>query len=808
VVPDYEFISEDQQKDVIFRPNPGPQTEFLASPVREVLYGGAAGGGKSYAILADALRDMTHPQFRGLLVRRTTEELRELVQKSQELYPRAYPGIKWSERRMEWKAPSGATLWMSYLERDQDVTRYQGQAFSYIAFDELTQWATPFAWNYMRSRLRTTATDLPLYARATTNPGGPGHCVPFGEVLTVNGWRDIRKIKTGDQVYSLDKDTNLVIKTVSDTVQELYKGKMISRKNQMVFTENHRIPFKSNTGSLEIKPFYELPGQTNVYRACSNSLIKSDETLFTVPEFKSRKTRLNQPDTITAKQYAELMGWFLSEGHTLDRDKEFGISQCKPHNRAVIEKLLSDCEFSFRTSPICFSVSSPKWWAYMKQFGKCRDKFIPQEIKFSAYLKEFFFALMAGDGHWYTENSGTYYTTSERLKDDVMEVCVKLGYSVSFSSRARKIRSGLTYEINFTKRQTTEINTGNHLYNVTTTNSKVNVEKTDYEGIVYCITVPETETFFIRQNGYVWISGNTWVKKMFIDPSPWGVPFWATDIETGETLVWPKGHSKAGQPLFKRQFIPAKLADNPYLYNSGEYEANLLSLSENERRKLLDGDWDIIEGNAFPEFNRKIHVIEPFEIPRNWRRFRACDFGYGSHSAVLWFAITDDDELIVYRELYVHKVLAQDLANLVLGLESEDGLISYGVLDSSCWHQRGNPGPSIAEVMIAEGCRWRPSDRSKGSRVAGKNEVHRRLQVDEFTEKPRIFFFNNCINTISQLPVIPLDATNPDDVDTKSEDHIYDALRYGCMSRPRASIWDADANTRSNYTPFDKTFGY
>ena len=71
--------------NVIFRPNAGPQTEFLAASEREVLYGGAAGGGKSYAILADPMRYLSHPQFSGLLLRHTTEELRELIWKSQEL---------------------------------------------------------------------------------------------------------------------------------------------------------------------------------------------------------------------------------------------------------------------------------------------------------------------------------------------------------------------------------------------------------------------------------------------------------------------------------------------------------------------------------------------------------------------------------------------------------------------------------------------------------------------------------------------------------------------------------------------------
>jgi hypothetical protein len=71
--------------------------------------------------------------------------------------------------------------------------------------------------------------------------------------------------------------------------------------------------------------------------------------------------------------------------------------------------------------------------------------------------------------------------------------------------------------------------------------------------------------------------------------------------------------------------------------------------------------------------------------------------------------------------------------------------------------------------MISKGCRWRPSDRSKGSRVAGKNEIHRRLQVDEFTEEPRLVFFNNLHkHHVAQLPSIPLDKKNPEDIDTNS----------------------------------------
>ena len=169
---DLQVIEE--ERDIVFQPNSGPQTDFLASNEKEVLYGGAAGGGKSYALLADVLRYCNHPNHSALLLRRTNDELRELVQKSQELYPRVFPGAKWSERKSLWTFPSGARIWMTYLEQDKDVLRYQGQAFTWIGVDELTQYGTPYAWNYLRSRLRTVDNDLPTYMRGTTNPGGPG----------------------------------------------------------------------------------------------------------------------------------------------------------------------------------------------------------------------------------------------------------------------------------------------------------------------------------------------------------------------------------------------------------------------------------------------------------------------------------------------------------------------------------------------------------------------------------------------------------------------------------------------------------
>jgi hypothetical protein len=123
---------------VLFHANEGPQTNFLAASEKDVLYGGAAGGGKSYAMIIDPLRNCHKKAHRALILRRSMPELREMIDKSRELYPQAFPGAKFREVEKLWNFPSGAKVEFGFLERDADVYRYQGQAYSWIGFDEIT----------------------------------------------------------------------------------------------------------------------------------------------------------------------------------------------------------------------------------------------------------------------------------------------------------------------------------------------------------------------------------------------------------------------------------------------------------------------------------------------------------------------------------------------------------------------------------------------------------------------------------------------------------------------------------------------
>lgn len=159
-------------KDIAWKANSQPQTKFLAYGGFEALYGGAAGGGKSEALLLGALRDIGHPTYRALLLRRTFPELeRSLIDRAYQYYPTA--GGKPRNGGKEWIFPSGAEIAFGHLEHEKSVHAHQSAEYQFLGFDELTSF-TEKQYRYMLSRLRSSR-GLRVRVRAATNPGGEGH---------------------------------------------------------------------------------------------------------------------------------------------------------------------------------------------------------------------------------------------------------------------------------------------------------------------------------------------------------------------------------------------------------------------------------------------------------------------------------------------------------------------------------------------------------------------------------------------------------------------------------------------------------
>jgi hypothetical protein len=157
---------------VVWAPHPGPQTTFLMSHAYECLYGGAAGGGKTDALLADLTEQIGHPMYRGLFLRETFAELREAVDRTEQLWTKL--GGEYNASSTTWTFQSGATIEFGYFQEWKHRTRYQGRQFTVIAYDELGNLLEERYWLYLMSRNRATAPGLVRRMRASANPDGKG----------------------------------------------------------------------------------------------------------------------------------------------------------------------------------------------------------------------------------------------------------------------------------------------------------------------------------------------------------------------------------------------------------------------------------------------------------------------------------------------------------------------------------------------------------------------------------------------------------------------------------------------------------
>jgi hypothetical protein len=277
--------------------------------------------------------------------------------------------------------------------------------------------------------------------------------------------------------------------------------------------------------------------------------------------------------------------------------------------------------------------------------------------------------------------------------------------------------------------------------------------------------------------------GHAWVKRTFIAPRAYG-EMWKTAPEEGGMI---------------RQFIPARLSDNPHLTKDDpQYADRLRGLgSDNLVRAMLDGDWDIIAGAAFEKLRRDTHCIEPFVPPEDWICFGSLDWGSSRPFSFGLWTVSNGNVLpdgrhfqrgaiIRYNELYgwngkpnegmrmeVSEVAKQCLARAKRKL-------AYCVADPSMWKVDG--GPSHAEVMGRHGLILRPGDHN---RHAGYLEMRGRIAGNE--DGPMFYVTKNCHDGFWRtVPDLVMDEADPEDVDTDQEDHAYDDARYACMSRPWA----------------------
>ena len=256
--------------------------------------------------------------------------------------------------------------------------------------------------------------------------------------------------------------------------------------------------------------------------------------------------------------------------------------------------------------------------------------------------------------------------------------------------------------------------------------------------------------------------GHAWVKKRFVDPAPPFVPF---TCEMG---------GEAGGILGTRVYLPATVNDNVFLIKKDPgYVQRLLNLPEKQRKALLNGDWNIFDGVRFTAFEDRVHVIDPFELPASWRRYRAIDYGL-DRLACLWIAIDGERNAYVYRELCESDLIISSAAAKMRDYTSEE---IYGTLaPPDLWSRGQETGKSRALLFADHGV---PLIRVSNDRAAGWAAIDELLKVGE-GGIAKLHIFRNCTELIRCLPMLQIDPKKPDDVLTEPHEitHAPDALRY------------------------------
>ena len=284
--------------------------------------------------------------------------------------------------------------------------------------------------------------------------------------------------------------------------------------------------------------------------------------------------------------------------------------------------------------------------------------------------------------------------------------------------------------------------------------------------------------------------GHTWVKARFVDAAPYG-------------------HSFIGENGLGRIFLPSLLDDNSFLAKGDpEYRKRLEALPQREKRALLYGDWNVFEGQYFDEFSTRTHVIEPFEIPTGWRKFRTVDYGL-DRLACLWIALAPDGVSYVYRE-YCESGLPISRAAEAMLSRTPPGEDIYATLaPPDLWHRTQESGKSKAILFSEHGINFTKTsnDRETGW-LAVKEMLRERgegtgLVVEKRDTGTGIRIFKTCTELIRCLPALTVDKIRPSDCANEPHEitHAPDALRGFAIfhSRPaessvgiRRSYWTED----------------
>lgn len=295
-----------------------------------------------------------------------------------------------------------------------------------------------------------------------------------------------------------------------------------------------------------------------------------------------------------------------------------------------------------------------------------------------------------------------------------------------------------------------------------------------------------------------------WVRRRFVEPAgtrTMGPP----DAPKEDQRIWWDAPimervigEEDGKPITRTwMFFPATLEDNPDKEFQKSYRRNLLAMKPHRQKALLHGDWWVTANSHFgAEWQPRIHVCDPFRIPKDWKVFRSMDWGFKKPGVVHWWAMDREDTLYCIKELTFKEKLDREVAIIIKDVETalkldlihgEKSRIT-GPADTQLWEQRGDSAKPKAIVMLENGVRWDKAD--KRSRQRNFELLMARLKDHENGRRaPGIVFFRTCGHIINWIPSVQTDPNNTEQPVDEGADHWGDSCGYACAYASRG--WKA-----------------
>lgn len=273
--------------------------------------------------------------------------------------------------------------------------------------------------------------------------------------------------------------------------------------------------------------------------------------------------------------------------------------------------------------------------------------------------------------------------------------------------------------------------------------------------------------------------GHLYFKNRFIDVCPPMETFEQTNKRTGKVST--------------RLFIPSLVYDNKFLMEKDpDYVDRLESMEDEESKKaLLEGSWDLYEGQFFPEFDRKIHVIdfEPKRTP-DWRIYFTMDYGLDCFAGY-FVAVDNQEHAYVLGEIYQSNVIISEAAKLIKAKQKELGIdkVDEYLAPSDMWNRRQETGLSVADIFYKNGIKLYKTSRDRIDGWAATKEWLHPFRDEQDIVIAKLRIYKSCVNLIRCLPAIQYDEKRPNDCATQPHEltHAPDAIRGFCVYRSRAN---------------------